>query len=49
VTIADALALVESPVQLLNVIELGQADPSLARVKIAVLAPAEGQTRTQLR
>lgn len=48
-TIADALALVECPVQLLNVIELGIAEPSLARVKIAILAPAEGRTRTQLR
>lgn len=44
-----ALALVESPVQLLNVIELGISDPDLARVKVAVLAPAEGATRTQLR
>ncbi len=47
--VADALALVESPVQLLNVIKLGMSDPSLARIRIAVLAPAEGQTRTQLR
>jgi hypothetical protein len=44
-----ALALVESPAQVLNVIELGRAQVSLASVKIAVLAPAEGVTRTQLR
>lgn len=44
-----ALALVESPAQLLNVIELGYADPDWTSVRIAVLAPAEGQTRTQLR
>lgn len=44
-----ALALVESPAQLLNVLELSRAQVSLASVKIAVLAPAEGVTRTQLR
>lgn len=44
-----ALALVESPAQLLNVIELGHADPAWRAVKIVVLAPSEGQTRTQLR
>jgi hypothetical protein len=44
-----ALALVESPAQLLNVMELAQTQVSLASVKIAVLAPAEGPTRTQLR
>jgi hypothetical protein len=44
-----ALALVESPAQLLNVLELGRVEVSLASVKIAVLAPAEGVTRTQLR
>jgi hypothetical protein len=44
-----ALALVESPAQLLNVLELARKQPSLAAVKIAVLAPAEGLTRTQLR
>lgn len=44
-----ALALVESPAQLLNVVELGASDPDWAGVRIAVLAPAEGQTRTQLR
>lgn len=44
-----ALALVESPAQLLNVLELGAADPDWAGVRIAVLAPAGGHTRTQLR
>ena len=44
-----ALALVESPAQLLNVLELAQTQVSLASVKIAILAPAEGPTRTQLR
>ena len=44
-----ALALVESPAQLLNVIELGQHEDDLAGLKIAVLAPAAGLTRTQLR
>jgi hypothetical protein len=46
---SDALALVESPAQLLNVIELARRDHDLAGVRIAVLAPAEGHTRTQLR
>ena len=45
----DVLALVESPAQLLNVIELARRDPDLADIRIAVLAPAEGPTRTQLR
>jgi hypothetical protein len=44
-----ALALVESPAQLLNVIELAQHEDDLARVRIAVLAPSAGPTRTQLR
>ena len=44
-----ALALVESPAQLLNVIELAQHEDDLAGVKIAVLAPSAGLTRTQLR
>lgn len=44
-----ALALVESPAQLLNVIELAQHEDDLAGLKIAVLAPVAGLTRTQLR
>ncbi len=44
-----ALALVESPAQLLNVIELGQHDVELRAVPIAVLAPTAGPTRNQLR
>jgi hypothetical protein len=44
-----ALALVESPAQLLNVIELAQHEDDLAAMKIAVLAPSAGITRTQLR
>ena len=44
-----ALALVESPAQLLNVIELAQHEDDLAAMKIAVLAPNAGITRTQLR
>lgn len=44
-----ALALVESPAQLLNALELGASDPDWTGVPIAVLAPAEGHTRTQLR
>jgi hypothetical protein len=44
-----ALALVESPAQLLNVIELGQHEDDLTGLRIAVLAPAAGLTRTQLR
>lgn len=44
-----ALALVESPAQLLNVIELARYEDDLAGLKIAVLAPAAGLTRTQLR
>ena len=46
---AGALALVESPAQLLNVIELGFRDAELGAVRIAVLAPTAGPTRTQLR
>jgi hypothetical protein len=44
-----ALALVESPAQLQNVIELAQHEDDLAGVRIAVLAPSAGPTRTQLR
>ena len=44
-----ALALVESPAQLLNVIELARHEDDLAGVKIAVLAPSAGLTRNQLR
>ncbi len=44
-----ALALVESPAQLLNVLELGASEAEWASVRIAVLAPARGQTRDQLR
>lgn len=45
----SALALVESPAQLLNVVELGASVPDLAGVPIAVLPPATGRTRDQLR
>jgi hypothetical protein len=48
-SVSSALALVESPAQLLNVIELAYADPELAGVRIAVLAPTVGPTRVQLR
>ena len=44
-----ALALVESPAQMLNVIELGRHEDDLLGVRIAVLAPVAGLTRTQLR
>ena len=44
-----ALALVESPAQLLNVVELAHHEDDLAGMKIAVLAPSTGLTRTQLR
>ena len=44
-----ALALVESPAQLLNVVELAQHEDDLVGIKIAVLAPTAGLTRTQLR
>jgi hypothetical protein len=44
-----ALALVESPAQLLNVIELARHEDDLTGVKIAVLAPSAGPTRSQLR
>ena len=44
-----ALALVESPAQLLNVVELAHHEDDLAAMQIAVLAPGTGMTRTQLR
>lgn len=44
-----ALALVESPAQLLNVIELARHEDDLTGVRIAVLAPSAGPTRSQLR
>jgi len=44
-----ALALVESPAQLLNVLELAYESPDLKDVPIAVLAPKAGPTRDQLR
>jgi hypothetical protein len=44
-----ALALVESPAQLLNVIELARHEDDLTGVQIAVLAPSAGLTRNQLR
>jgi hypothetical protein len=44
-----ALALVESPAQLLNVMELAKLEDDLVGLKIAVLAPVAGLTRTQLR
>jgi hypothetical protein len=47
-TPAGALALVESPAQLLNVVEAGFRIPDLAGVPIAVLAPATGPTLNQL-
>ena len=43
-----ALAFVESPAQLLNVIELARHEDDLTGVKIAVLAPSAGLTRNQL-
>ena len=46
---ATALALVESPAQLLNVLELAYDRPELKDVPIAVLAPKAGPTRDQLR
>lgn len=46
---ARRLALVESPAQLLNVLELDQREPQPESTKIAVLAPASEPTRTQLR
>lgn len=48
-TATRRLALVESPAQLLNVLELDHADPQDQPTKIAVLAPAGEPTRTQLR
>lgn len=44
-----ALGLVESPAQLLNVLELAYDRPELAGMPIAVLAPRTGTTREQLR
>ena len=46
---AGALGLVESPAQLLNVVELAHHIPDLAGLPIAVLAPKTGPTREQLR
>ena len=46
---AGALALVESPAQLLNVVEAGFRIPDLMCSHIAVLAPTAGPTRNQLR
>ncbi len=48
-TAAGALALVESPAQLLNVVEAAFRIPDLAGTPIAVLAPTAGPTRNQLR
>lgn len=48
-TRAGTLALVESPAQLLNVIELAHTDSELRGLRIAVLAPTAGHTRRQLR
>ncbi len=45
----SALALVESPAQLLNVIELAASDRELAGMPVAVLAPSAGRGRVQLR
>jgi hypothetical protein len=47
-TAAGALALVESPAQLLNVVEAGFRIPDLAGTPIAVLAPKAGPTCDQL-
>jgi len=50
VTAEDSLALVESPAQLLNVIELAHAGgDDLGALRAAVLAPAPGRSREQLR
>jgi hypothetical protein len=49
VTSTGRLALVESPAQLLNVIELDQRECQSQPTKIAVLAPLGEPTRTQLR
>jgi hypothetical protein len=46
---AGALALVESPAQLLNVVEAAFRIPDLAGLPIAVLAPTAGPTQHQLR
>ena len=48
---SDALALVESPAQLLNVMELAHASggDDLGELRVAVLAPAQGRSREQLR
>ena len=45
---AGALALVESPAQLLNVVEAAFRIPDLAGLPIAVLAPTAGPTQHQL-
>ncbi len=45
----SVLALVESPAQLMNVVELVHHAPNLAGLHIAVLAPEAGPTRLQLR
>lgn len=49
---ASTLALVESPAQLLNVIELAyvsRANGDLGELRVAVLAPSQGRSREQLR
>jgi hypothetical protein len=46
---ACALGLVESPAQLLNMVEAAFRIPDLAGLPIAVLAPTAGPTRNQLR
>ncbi|MGI3781508.1 MAG: hypothetical protein ACRYG2_12100, partial [Janthinobacterium lividum] len=49
---ASTLALVESPAQLLNVIELAHASrgtDDLGELRVAVLAPSQGRSREQLR
>ena len=48
-TPTGALALVESPAQLLNVVEAAFCIPDLAGLPIGVLAPTVGPTRDQLR
>ena len=56
-TVTRRCALVESPAQLLNVLELDRAEPAAdngstarsERTRVAVLAPADQPTRTQLR
>lgn len=46
---AGALGLVESPAQLLNMLELAHVRPQPAGLSVAVLAPRGGPTRDQLR